>query len=171
LNYVCWIYNSTTPKRHVETLRNWNIQFQLKKRNTYWNGIDNLGLFSSFPSQIKPLSCRCVCIYIYIFCIYYFYIFLNKKHFKKNNTPRKASSKADLNCEGFYFLTWKNLWLQNPNAKVELTLSPFRPRHAPWQEPQTTRMTRIFFRFHVYFLEITGSSLTNLKTTGDLHSR
>jgi len=35
--------NSTTPKRHAETLRNWNIQFQLKKKNTYWNGIDNLG--------------------------------------------------------------------------------------------------------------------------------
>ena len=34
--------NSTTPKRHAETLRNRNISFQLKKRNTYRNGIDNL---------------------------------------------------------------------------------------------------------------------------------
>jgi hypothetical protein len=34
--------NSTTPKRHAETLRNWNIPFQLKKRNTYRNRIDNL---------------------------------------------------------------------------------------------------------------------------------
>ena len=33
--------NSTTPKRHAETLRNRNISFQLKKRNTYRNGIDN----------------------------------------------------------------------------------------------------------------------------------
>jgi len=39
LNYVCWIYiyiyiymNSTTPKRHAETLRNRNIPFQLKKQ-------------------------------------------------------------------------------------------------------------------------------------------
>ena len=35
--------NSTIPKRHAETLRNRNIPFQLKKRNTYRNGIDNLG--------------------------------------------------------------------------------------------------------------------------------
>ena len=34
--------NSTTPKWHAETLQNWNIPFQLKKRNTYRNGIDNL---------------------------------------------------------------------------------------------------------------------------------
>ena len=34
--------NSTTPKRHAETLRNRNIPFQLKKQNTCQNGIDNL---------------------------------------------------------------------------------------------------------------------------------
>jgi hypothetical protein len=32
--------NSITPKRHAETLRNWNILFQLKKRNTYQNRIN-----------------------------------------------------------------------------------------------------------------------------------
>ena len=37
--------NSTIPKRHAETLRNRNIPFQLKKRNTYRNGIDNLGAY------------------------------------------------------------------------------------------------------------------------------
>jgi hypothetical protein len=43
--FVEYIYmNSTTPKRHAETPRNWNIPFQLKKRNTYRNGIDNLGM-------------------------------------------------------------------------------------------------------------------------------
>ena len=42
--FVEYIYmNSTTPKRHAETLRNRNIPFQLKKRNIYRNGIDNLG--------------------------------------------------------------------------------------------------------------------------------
>ena len=36
--------NSTTPKRHAGTLRNWNVSFQLKNRNGDRNGIDNLGL-------------------------------------------------------------------------------------------------------------------------------
>jgi hypothetical protein len=40
--------NSTTPKRHAETLQNWNIPFQLKKRNTYRNEIDNLDQNTSF---------------------------------------------------------------------------------------------------------------------------
>jgi hypothetical protein len=41
--FVEYIYmNSTIPKRHAETLRNWNIPFQLKKQNTYRNEIDNL---------------------------------------------------------------------------------------------------------------------------------
>jgi hypothetical protein len=40
--FVEYIYmNSTTPKRHAETLQNWNIPFQLKKQNIYRNGIDN----------------------------------------------------------------------------------------------------------------------------------
>ena len=39
-----YIYNNTAPKRHAETLQNWNIPFQLKKQNTYRNGIDNLGV-------------------------------------------------------------------------------------------------------------------------------
>jgi len=44
--FVEYIYmNSRTPKRHAETLRNWNIPFQLKKRNTYRNGIDNLEFY------------------------------------------------------------------------------------------------------------------------------
>ena len=44
--FVEYIYmNNTTSKRHAETLRNWNIPFQLKKQNTYWNGIDNLALY------------------------------------------------------------------------------------------------------------------------------
>jgi len=44
--FVIYIYmNSTTPKRHAETLRNWNISFQLKKWNTYRNKIDNLALY------------------------------------------------------------------------------------------------------------------------------
>ena len=56
MNYVCWIYiyiyiNSTTPKRHVETLRNWNIPFQLKKQNTYRNGIDNLAMDSEIINK------------------------------------------------------------------------------------------------------------------------
>ena len=38
--------NSITPKRHAETLRNQNIPFQLKNRNTCRNGIDNLGKLS-----------------------------------------------------------------------------------------------------------------------------
>jgi hypothetical protein len=45
LNIYIYIYiymNSTTPKRHIETLWNRNIPFQLKKQNTYRNGIDNL---------------------------------------------------------------------------------------------------------------------------------
>jgi hypothetical protein len=43
--FVIYIYmNSTTPKRHAETPRNWNIPFQLKKQNTYRNRIDNLAL-------------------------------------------------------------------------------------------------------------------------------
>ena len=49
--FVEFIYiymNSTTPKRHAETLRNWNIPFQLKKRNTYRNEIDNLDQNTSF---------------------------------------------------------------------------------------------------------------------------
>ena len=37
--------NSTIPKRHAEMLRNWNILFQLKKQNTYQNGIDNLKFY------------------------------------------------------------------------------------------------------------------------------
>jgi len=40
--YIYIYMNSTIPKRHAETLQNWNISFQLKKRNTYRNGIDNL---------------------------------------------------------------------------------------------------------------------------------
>jgi len=44
--YINIYENSTTPKRHVETLRNWNIPFQLKKQNTYQNGIDNLDLIA-----------------------------------------------------------------------------------------------------------------------------
>ena len=44
VEYIYIYMNSTTPKRHAETLRNWNIQFLLKKQNTYRNGIDNLVL-------------------------------------------------------------------------------------------------------------------------------
>ena len=46
--------NSTTSKQHDETLWNWNISFQLKKRNTYQNGIDNLARRTKriFPRDI-----------------------------------------------------------------------------------------------------------------------
>jgi hypothetical protein len=41
--FVEYIYmNSTTLKRYAETLQNWNISFQLKKQNTYWNEIATL---------------------------------------------------------------------------------------------------------------------------------
>jgi hypothetical protein len=40
VEYVC--VNSIIPKRHAETLQNWNISFQLKKQNVYQNEIDNL---------------------------------------------------------------------------------------------------------------------------------
>ena len=42
MEYIYIYMNSTTPKRHAETLRNRNISFQLKKQNIYRNGIDNL---------------------------------------------------------------------------------------------------------------------------------
>ena len=48
--------NSTTSKRHVETLRNRNIPFQLKKLNTCRNGIENLGPYSTSLSSLEPLS-------------------------------------------------------------------------------------------------------------------
>ena len=61
LNYVCWILyicvcvcvcvNSSIPKRHAKTLWNWNISFQLKKQNTYQNGIDNLDFNSKTPHR------------------------------------------------------------------------------------------------------------------------
>jgi hypothetical protein len=52
--FVEYIYmNSTTPKRHAETLRNWNITFQLKKQNTYRNGIDNLAFNKSHRTMIQ----------------------------------------------------------------------------------------------------------------------
>ena len=38
--------NSTTPKRHAETLRNRNVPFQSKNQNDDRNGIDNLGMDS-----------------------------------------------------------------------------------------------------------------------------
>jgi hypothetical protein len=49
--------NSTTSKRHAGTLRNWNIPFQLKKRNTYQNGIDNLAQ-PSWPGHWPKLVTR-----------------------------------------------------------------------------------------------------------------
>jgi hypothetical protein len=60
LNIYIYIYiyiymNSTTPKRHAEILRNWNIPFQLKKRNTYRNGIDNLVL-GCYPWYLSLLT-------------------------------------------------------------------------------------------------------------------
>ena len=42
VEYIYIYMNSTTPKWHAEILWNWNISFQLKKKNTYQNGIDNL---------------------------------------------------------------------------------------------------------------------------------
>jgi len=57
LNYVCFIYiyiyiYSTTSKRYVEILRNWNIPFQLKKQNTYQNEIDNLAFIKHLTSLL-----------------------------------------------------------------------------------------------------------------------
>jgi hypothetical protein len=49
--------NNTTPKWHVETLRNWNISFQLKKQNTYRNEIDNLDIESQ-THETKHFSMR-----------------------------------------------------------------------------------------------------------------
>ena len=45
--------NSTTPKRHAETLRNLNISFQLKKQNTYQNRIHNLVINAKNVSRIE----------------------------------------------------------------------------------------------------------------------
>jgi hypothetical protein len=42
--YIYIYMNSITPKRHAETLQNWNISFQLKKQNIYRNEIHNLDL-------------------------------------------------------------------------------------------------------------------------------
>ena len=47
--------NSTIPKRHAETLRNQNIPFQLKKRNTCRNGIDNIASSAIFYKVINSI--------------------------------------------------------------------------------------------------------------------
>ena len=46
--------NSTIPKRHAETLRNWNIPFQSKNRNDDRNSIDNLGSYNFWCSSHRP---------------------------------------------------------------------------------------------------------------------
>jgi hypothetical protein len=59
--FIEYIYmNSTTPKQHAETLQNWNISFQLRKQNTYRNGIDNLVL------DIMDKECYCLLLVYYL---------------------------------------------------------------------------------------------------------